>query len=258
MVAGTAAKTTSSRRVGVSIAEQIGALSALAAMDAEVTSLEEQLTEERAVLRALTDRVERLDARLAGDRAALVTAEKQRSESHIELRSSTQQVEHSREKLNRSRNERESNAAQREIEELRKVMRDKEEELSRFDLSISGLRGSIEAVESERTQVSDELRSKESAIQAKVAKLEVDKSAAGGGRDALVKRLPPVLYRRYEQIRAKRGTALAQTLDGTCNKCNIALPPQLYHRLRREPLLEQCPSCNRMIYFAPSSSPKPE
>ena len=50
-------------------------------------------------------------------------------------------------------------------------------------------------------------------------------------------------------IRQKRGTAIAQTTDGTCNACNMALPPQLFHRLRREPILEQCPSCNRIIYF---------
>jgi predicted nucleic acid-binding Zn-ribbon protein len=31
----------------------------------------------------------------------------------------------------------------------------------------------------------------------------------------------------------------------------MALPPQLYHRLRREPLIEQCQSCNRIIYYAP-------
>jgi len=30
----------------------------------------------------------------------------------------------------------------------------------------------------------------------------------------------------------------------------MALPPQLYHRLRKEPLIEQCPSCNRIIYFS--------
>ena len=30
----------------------------------------------------------------------------------------------------------------------------------------------------------------------------------------------------------------------------MSLPPQVFHRLRREPVLEQCPSCNRIIYFA--------
>ncbi|MNC98805.1 putative zinc ribbon domain protein [compost metagenome] len=62
--------------------------------------------------------------------------------------------------------------------------------------------------------------------------------------------MPVVLYRRYEQIRGRRGSAISQTFNGTCNACNMSLPPQLYHRLRREPLIEQCPSCNRIIYFA--------
>jgi len=73
-------------------------------------------------------------------------------------------------------------------------------------------------------------------------------------RAVAVKALPPVLYRRYDAIRLKRGTAIAQVIDGTCKACHMALPPQLFHRLRREPTLEQCPSCNRIIYFMPPQS----
>jgi hypothetical protein len=41
---------------------------------------------------------------------------------------------------------------------------------------------------------------KEGDIQSKVTKLEADKSERGGGRDSIVKRLPSVLYRRYELL----------------------------------------------------------
>jgi predicted nucleic acid-binding Zn-ribbon protein len=70
-------------------------------------------------------------------------------------------------------------------------------------------------------------------------------------REGAVKALPAQLYRRYDMIRSKRGTAIAKTSDGTCKACHMSLPPQLFHRLRREPILEQCPSCHRLIYFAP-------
>ena len=70
-----------------------------------------------------------------------------------------------------------------------------------------------------------------------------------------MKRLPPVLYRRYDAVRGRRGFGIAQTTDGTCKACNMSLPPQLFHRLRREPLLEQCPSCNRIILRPPRLSP---
>jgi predicted nucleic acid-binding Zn-ribbon protein len=69
-----------------------------------------------------------------------------------------------------------------------------------------------------------------------------------------VKRLPVPLYRRYDMVRQKRGTGIAQTTTGTCNACNMSLPPQLFHRLRRETILEQCQSCNRIIYYVPPAS----
>jgi predicted nucleic acid-binding Zn-ribbon protein len=240
----------------LSTTEQIRALEELAAMDAEVKSLEEKLAEERGGLNALKESLKRLEERLQIDRATVSAADKQRNDLHIDIRTMTQQVEHSREKLNRSRTERETNAAQRELEELRKLIRDREDEITRLDESTSSIRTAVETTEAEHKRISDELAAKEGDIQAKVTKLEADKSERGGGRDAIVKRLPPVLYRRYEQLRGKRDSAIAQTTDGICNRCNMALPPQLYHRLRREPLIEQCPSCNRIIYFSSPTEAK--
>lgn len=230
--------------------DQIRALEELAAMDAEVKALEEKLAEERGALGAMKESLKKLDDRLAADRATVGAADKQRNELHLDIRGMTQQIEGSREKLNRSRTERESQAAQRELEELRKLIRDREDDIQRIDNDTAATRAQVDATEAERKALADELAAKEGDIQAKVTQLESDRDAKGGGRDAIVKRIAVPLYRRYEQIRGKRGSAIAQTTDGTCNRCNMALPPQLYHRLRREPLIEQCPSCNRIIYFS--------
>ncbi len=220
-------------------------------MDADVKALEEQLAEGRGVLSALTEGLKKLGDRLAAERTQLAASDKQRGEAQIDLRTMLTQIEHSREKLNRSRTERESQAAQRELEELRKLVRDREDELTRVETENAGIRASIETVEGEHKRVQEELNAKKDDLESKVAQLEADKNQKGGGRDAIVKRLPPVLYRRYEQLRTKRGTAIAQTTDGTCKACNMALPPQLFHKLRREPLIDQCPSCYRIIYFTP-------
>jgi predicted nucleic acid-binding Zn-ribbon protein len=230
--------------------DQIRALEELAAMDAEVKLLEEKLAEERGVLGGLKENLKKLDERLQVDRSTVGVADKQRAELQIDIRTMTQQIEHSREKLNRSRTERETQAAQRELEELRKLVRDREDEIQRIDTDTASVRAQLEATEAEHKALTEELAAKEGDIQAKVTQLESDRETKGGGRDGIVKRLPPALYRKYEMIRGRRGMAIAQTTDGTCNRCNMALPPQLYHRLRREPLLEQCPSCNRIIYFA--------
>jgi predicted nucleic acid-binding Zn-ribbon protein len=233
----------------LSIPEQIRALEKLAQIDAELKELQEQLAQERSTLDGLKSGIAKLDEKLALDRGGLAAMDKSRGELIQDVRNMTQQLEHSREKLSRSRTERESNAAQRELEELRKLVRDREEEIGKLTADADGVRQQIEATEADHRKLAEELGAREGDISSRLGEVDGKAQAKQAERDQAAKALPPQLYRRYEMIRSKRGTAIAQTSDGTCKACNMSLPPQLFHRLRREPILEQCPSCNRIIYF---------
>lgn len=239
----------------MSIPDQIRALERLAQVDAELRELTEQLTQERSTLDGLKSGIARLDDKLAADRAALAGMDKTRGELIQDVRNMNQQLEHSRDKLGRSRTEREANAAQRELEELRKLVRDREEEIGKLTADADAARQQIEVTEGEHKKLADELGAREGDISSRLGEVDGKAQAKKLERDAAAKQLPPQLYRRYEMIRSKRGTGIAQTTDGTCKACNMSLPPQLFHRLRREPILEQCPSCNRIIYFAAASAP---
>jgi hypothetical protein len=234
-----------------SISEQIKILEQLAAMDAALKALSDELGEERGTLEKLKADVKTLEERLEREKASLATTERARADCHTEVRTMTQQIEHSRDKLNRSRTERESNAAQRELEELRKLLKDREDDVQKLTAEAESTRKLVETTEGELAKVKADLAACEGDINTKMGQLEKDHSATGSGRDALVKQLPPVLYRRYEMIRQKRGTAIAMTTDGTCKGCNMQLAPQMFHKLRREPTLDQCPTCNRIIYYSP-------
>lgn len=240
----------------MSIPEQIRTLEKLAAVDAELRTLDDQLTQERATLTTLKASLKNLDEKLKTDSASIAAQEKTRNELLADVRTMMQQLEHSREKLNRSRTEREANAAQRELEELRKLVRDREDEIEKLAAESDAVRTQVEATETERKRLQDELASSEGDIHSKVGTIEAKMKTMGTEREQTAKLLPVVLYRRYEMIRNKKGVGIAQTSDGTCKACNMALPPQLFHRLRREPMLEQCPSCHRIIYFVPPS-PQP-
>jgi predicted nucleic acid-binding Zn-ribbon protein len=243
-----------SRSHALSIPEQIRALEKLAQIDAELKELTDELTQERSTLDGLKSGISKFDDKLATDRAALAAMDKTRSELVQDVRNMNQQLEHSREKLSRSRTERESNAAQRELEELRKLVRDREEEIGKLTADADAYRQQIEATEGDHKKLADELGAREGDISSKLSEVGAKEQAKKTERDAAAKQLPVQLYRRYEMIRSKRGTAIAQTTDGTCKACHMSLPPQVFHRLRREPLLEQCPSCNRIIYFAAPQS----
>jgi hypothetical protein len=252
----------SSRSHELSIPEQIRALERLAQIDAELKGLQEQLAQERSTLDGLRSGIAKLDEKLAANRSAIATMERTRGELVQDVRNMTQQLEHSREKLLRSRTERESNAAQRELEELRKLVRDREDEIGKLATESESQRQQLEATEADHGKLVAELSAREGDINLKVGEVSTKEQEKQAERAAALKTLPAQLYRRYDMIRQKRGTAISQTSDGTCNACHMALPPQVFHRLRREPLLEQCPSCNRIIYFVlpqPAASiPPPE
>jgi predicted nucleic acid-binding Zn-ribbon protein len=235
----------------LSIPEQIRALEKLAQIDAELKELTDELTQERSTLDGLKSGIAKLDEKLAIDRAALAAMDKTRGELIQDVRNMNQQLEHSREKLGRSRTERESNAAQRELEELRKLVRDREEEIGKLTADADASRQQIEATEGDHKKLADELGAREGEISSRLGEVDGKAQVKKAEREAAAKVLPAQLYRRYDMIRSKRGTAIAQTSDGTCKACHMALPPQMFHRLRREPVLEQCPSCNRIIYFQP-------
>jgi predicted nucleic acid-binding Zn-ribbon protein len=243
------------RSEALSIPDQIRALEKLAQIDAELKEIQDELKQERATLDGFNSSIAKLDERLAADRVALAVMERTRGELVQDVRNMTQQLEHSREKLSRSRTEREANAAQRELEELRKLVRDREDEIAKVSADAEGARQQIEATEAEHAKLAAELGGREGAISSKLRQEEAKAQAKVAERETAVKALPVQLYRRYDMIRSKRGTALARTVDGTCVACHMALPPQLFHRLRREPTLEQCPSCNRLIYFSPPAVP---
>ena len=95
----------------MSLRDQIVSLEALAAIDAELRRLEDQLTEERATLANLKGELRKLDAKLVTDRAALTEMEKTRNELTTEVRQMTTQIERRRSLAVAQR--RESNAAQR-------------------------------------------------------------------------------------------------------------------------------------------------
>jgi predicted nucleic acid-binding Zn-ribbon protein len=233
----------------LSIPDQIRALERLAQIDAELRELQERVSQERSTLEGLKSGIAKLDEKLAADRAALGSMDKMRGELVQDVRNMNQQLDHSREKLSRSRTERESNAAQRELEELRKLIRDREDEINKLGLSLDASQQQIDATEADHRRLVGDLGAREGDINSKLGDAEGQLRGKESERAAALKALPSALYRRYEMIRSKRGTAIAKTTDGTCTSCHMALPPQLFHRLRREPLLEQCPSCHRIIYF---------
>jgi predicted nucleic acid-binding Zn-ribbon protein len=233
----------------VSIQSQIDALEKLSELDAELKELGDVLRKERGELETKKTRLAGLVERLSRGKQSIEEMEKARGDLMGEARQMLIQIERSREKLSRCRTERESNAVQRELEELRKLHRDREIEMEKIDVLIAQGRADVTAVLGEHDKLEAELLSIEDAATGRIAEAQGQFDERGKLRLELVKAVPPQVYRRYELVRSRRGTALAYTHSGICSACNMHLSPMLFQKLKRGEDMDQCPSCNRIIYY---------
>lgn len=228
---------------------QIDALENLSKLDASMALLEAELRREGEVLAEKKQQLKRLEERFESTRATVGDMDKTRGELVQDARQMGLQMDRSREKLSRSRTEREVNAAQREIEELRKLYRDREIEIEKISGLAEQARVDMDGASSEREHLLGELGANEVQLAERLGALEKEVAQGREQRKELVKAVPPALYRRYELVRKRRGSAVAWTFQGTCSACHISISPMMFQRLRRGEDFEQCPSCQRILYY---------
>lgn len=232
---------------------QIDALESLAGLDVVLTEMEAKLRLEGEVLSDKRSQLARLEERFVHTQASVGDMDRMRGELLHDARQMSLQMDRSREKLARSRTEREVNAAQREIEELRKLYRDRETEIEKINGLAEQARREMESAKAEQEKLKGDLGDNEVELSSKLDGLEGKVAQEREKRGKLVKQVPSVLYRRYEMIRKRRGTALAWTTNGTCSECHIAIAPMAFQVLRRGEEFDRCPSCQRILYFRPQA-----
>jgi predicted nucleic acid-binding Zn-ribbon protein len=237
----------------VTTQSEIAALESLAEIDAALSVIEQEILQEREALAQKKVQLSQLESKLVKSKTSVDEMERTRGELVQDARQISLQMDRSREKSGRARTERESNAAQREIEELRKLYRDREVEIQKLTNLVDQARQDMEASGSEREQVLGAIGSTEGETASKLAQLEQQATEKRSARAEFIKGITPVVYRRYEMIRQRLGSAVSHTVDGTCAVCHLTLPPMTFQKLRRGGDLDQCPSCRRIIYFRASS-----
>jgi predicted nucleic acid-binding Zn-ribbon protein len=158
-------------------------------------------------------------------------------------------------------------AAQREIEQRREALVTREGEITKLNEAVDAKKklladraGDVEALKASIAKDGDAAKERMAEIEAKIAELR-------GERDKLAADVRPDVLKRYSNIRMRRGLAVVSVRNGTCQGCNMNIPPQLYNVLQRGQTVETCPSCHRIIYWeeimkddpaaAPASSTTP-
>lgn len=217
--------------------------------DAKIQELENALKAVPAKLAATEADLARMEALLNSERKQLADTETYYSDQKSQLDQEEENVVGAKHKLAQAKNSKEYMAAQRETETRREGVANREVEIAKLVEAIEAKK----KVLAERAQTVQEVRGsveKDSEVaRARMAEIEAKIGELRVERDALAREVKPEVLKRYSGIRIRRGLAVVGVRNGTCQGCNMNIPPQLFNVLQRGTSIETCPSCHRIIYW---------
>jgi hypothetical protein len=229
--------------------DQLRQLEELQTHDAKIQELEQSLKAIPAKIAATELDLARVEALLTSEGAALKETERYYAEQKGLVTDDEVQVAGAKHKLTQAKNSKEYMAAQKEIEQRRESMASREVEIGKLVEAVEAKKklltdrsSDVQALRDSIAKDGEAARQRMAEIQGKISELRVE-------RDKLAVAVKPDVLKRYGAIRMRRGLAVVSVKNGTCQGCNMNIPPQLYIVLQRGVTIETCPSCSRIIYW---------
>ncbi len=231
--------------------EHLQRLARLHRLDSELFDLTRRSDDIREQVESIREAVASLEADLEKQRETLAGTTLLRRSQESEYKAKEDLIGRAKAKLAGVRNTREYMAAEREVESARKDSAMVEEQI--LHLIEAEDQGKAALVEREKRlqELKEETEAETTRVLAEAEALEQRLHEVETGRQGLLEGLDRQLVSRYEMIRKRlKGAAMAEVVDGVCSSCNMNLPPQLFNTLVRATTVEQCPNCNRIIFWS--------
>ncbi len=201
-----------------------------------------------AIEKSLDSHVKRLEA----NRAALAANQKERKQLEGDIQAQEQKISKLKNQMLEAKTNEQYTAFRNEIEFCEKEIRKFEDrilermsESEPLDASMKKAEGALAAekqqVESEKNQARGRTAEDEAQLQKLLAE-----------RKEIVAGISPKIRKDYDRLRkTRRGVAVAESVEGVCSACHLALRLQFDQELRRNDSVMFCESCGRMLDYNP-------
>ena len=237
--------------------EKLKALAELQKVDLEIAALQKSADVYPKQIGELDKELLAAKSALEAERNRLLDVDRQKRTLEQTIIDEKDKVKKWESRLSEQRSTREYAALAREIDIAKKANTTSQEEVVELAKQQGLQREAVRAKEQEFAARQDQ-------IGGKIAELKKQMDGAAGQtkeltqkREGVAKSVDAKLLRAYDQVRRKRMPALVSVTGGTCQGCNMNVPPQLYNTLRSTLGTDLCPSCHRIIYAAEALEPAP-
>jgi len=230
--------------------EKLKALSELQKVDLEIAALQKSAEVYPKQLGELDKELGAARSALEAERNRLLDIDRQKRTQEQNISDEKEKIRKWEARLTEQRSTREYAALAREIDIAKKANQTAAEELVELGKQQVAARDGVRAKEQELAARQDQVGGQMAELKKKMEELKGQTQALDGKRLGAAGTVDKQLAQRYEQVRKRRMPALVAVISGTCQGCNMNVPPQLYNTLRSTLGTDICPSCHRIIYAA--------
>ena len=228
---------------------QLSLLVQLQRLDLKLHDLEEQRKQIPERLQAAEFSVEQAQKREKELQASLRTIAAERRSSERDLNVHESHVHKMRERLNEVKTNREYQAHLFEIELANKKKDALEEKVLMAMERAEEKQRELDEVQRRLQEVTHALEKERTAIESLSAKLTHDATQVDQQKNALFPSLEKRVYDRYSTLKLSlKLRVIAPVFGGTCQGCQLQIPPQLVASVKRADQLLTCPYCYRILY----------
>lgn len=229
--------------------EKLKALAELQKVDIEIAALRKAAETYPRQIAEIEKELGAARSATEAERSKLTEVELQRRTLEQNITAEKDKVKKWESRLTEQRSTREYAALAREIDIAKKANLNMAEEVVELGKQLSTQKEVLKTKEQEFSTRQGQLGARMEEIRKQMADTDAQAKQLEGSRASVAANVDGSLLRRYETVKKKKLPALSAVLPpGTCQGCNMNVPPQLYNMLRTSLGTDVCPSCHRIIY----------
>jgi|GEM_PF-3219657 len=233
----------------LTIKEGLLKLAGLAEVEARIFLIQSQLKEIPQNLQAMEQKLQ--EARTAFDvkKEAFETLQKNQRQKETEIADAREKTKQREARLFEIKTTKEYQAAVKEVAATKKLLIEGEAELLKMTGGIEALQKDLPPLEEDLTRLAENVASEKGRIQGDLDSLEKQLVEERSLKEKLMSEIDKPLVNRYEKLLLRLQPAMAAVRSGTCEECNMHLPPQLYIEIQKYREVILCPSCHRILFL---------
>jgi predicted nucleic acid-binding Zn-ribbon protein len=180
----------------------------------------------------------------------LASLEKKKKDKERDIEDIKEKTQKLKQRTSEIKTNKEYQAQLKEIEKAEKELKSAEDAM----LSImDSLEGASKVIEIEKDRVTEEkakIESMKKELEKEVLRCGEELKRLKEDRKKSIDKIDAGIYNEYMAImKARRGLAVVEAKDASCQGCNMHIPPQMFVEIKTGNEIIHCPQCRRILYY---------